>query len=110
MKLDTNPRIFNPIDEPVENYGKIPMLYSKYIFRSIPKDDLELEESSDDESSDLDAMLKSLKESENALPTSTQNIPLKLKDEQFPRILFLGTGASDSFLLRNSSAILVHLT
>lgn len=110
MKLETNPKIFNPLDDSVKSYGKIPMLYSTYIFRSIPKDDSELDESSDGESSDLEEMLKLLKESEDELPTSTQNIPLKLKDEQFPRILFLGTGASDSFLLRNSSAILVHMS
>lgn len=38
----------------------------------------------------------------------TLEAPPKLKDETFPRFLFLGTGAADSFLLRNSSGILVH--
>ncbi|XP_055306097.1 zinc phosphodiesterase ELAC protein 2-like [Sitodiplosis mosellana] len=110
-KLDINPRIFDPSDESSDKYGKIPMLYSKYILRGEPKEDVELETSSDEESSDFEEILKDLNESpKDALPLCTQEVPIKLKDEKFPRILFLGTGAADSYALRNSSGTLVHLT
>lgn len=100
MELDPNPKIFNPFDGSAEQYGIMPILYSKYILRQKPREGIELQGvPSDDEH-----FQKSHEYAQ--LP----KIHPKLKDEKFPRFLFLGTGASHDYLLRNSSGILVHLT
>lgn len=113
MKLDANPKIFDPSDKSAEKFGKIPTLFTKYILRYQPKehDDEEL----DDDSSREDAETFELNEAlgikdEDDSELCTQIVPPKLTNEQFPRILFLGTSSGDSFILRNSSGILVHLT
>lgn len=103
MKLDTNLKTYTPDD--ADKYGKTPTLFTKYVFREWPGYDSD----SDDEklANKLDESMSMIEEKPN---TNATNVPLKLKDEQFPRILFLGTGAADSFLLRNSSAVLVHIS
>lgn len=112
MQLNPHPRIFNPNDESIEQFGKTPALYSKYIFHEQPdeskskqSDSILYEDIANDE---FNQILNAKDDIENGL--LTQPVPLKLKDEQFPRILFLGTSSADSCLLRNSTGILVHLS
>lgn len=111
-KLDPNPKTFDPHDDStIEQYGKIPTLYTKYILRSESSEDFVMDVPSDDESSDLEEIMKTLgKSNEDILSSIAEWIPKKLKTEIFPRVLFLGTGAADSFMLRNSSGTLVHLS
>lgn len=106
MQLDPNPpKICRPTDEHID---KTPALYTKYVFREQPNDytviKSEAQRYDDIANAEFDRVLVS----QNGL--HTQSAPLKLQNEQFPRILFLGTGSADSYLLRNSTGILVHLS
>lgn len=108
MQLDPNPRVYRPN----ENHDESSTFYTKYIFREQPADwtfirgeTLPYEDIASDEFSEI---LNGNESNGNAV--LSQPPPLKLKDEQFPRILFLGTSSADSYLLRNSTGILVHLS
>lgn len=114
MKVDPNPNVFDPSDDSAERFGKIPTLFTKYILRYQPKEH-EDDVIYDDDCSKEDAEIYALNEAlgikdEDDSELYAQVVQPKLKNEQFPRILFLGTSSGDSFLLRNSSGILVHLT
>lgn len=97
-----------------EKYGKLPELSKKYYLQALDRD--ENEESNDEEDAKvlneaLGTITESLEtKSHHEIDLSNQMITPKLNDEQFPRILFLGTGAADSYHLRNSTGILVHIT
>lgn len=108
MKLDTNHKIFEPNNEAAEEIGKVPTLFTKYVLREIPAADADLEEPNDPILEELNEVLNFEREQKTEL--FAMNAPLKLQNEQFPRILFLGTGAADSYLLRNSTGILVHIS
>lgn len=107
MKLDTNTKTYTPNDAAADKCGKNPTFFSKYILRELPQDDVDPENDEDFFSQELNEVLSL---SEQKPDNYMTDAPLKLKDEQFPRILFLGTGAADSYLLRNSSAVLVHIS
>lgn len=108
MQLDPNPKVYKPD----ANHDEPSTFYTKYVYREQPADwtfakgeTLPYDDIASDEFSQI------LDENEsNGNAVLTQPIPLKLKDEQFPRILFLGTSSADSYLLRNSTGILVHLS
>lgn len=110
MQLDPNPspRVYKPN----ANNDESSTCYTKYVFREQPADwtytrgdTLPYDDIASDEFSQI------LDENESTShAVLTQPTPLKLKDEQFPRILFLGTSSADSYLLRNSTGILVHLS
>lgn len=109
MKLDMEPLAFDPNNAESKNYGKAPMLYSTYLLRGDPKEYISSVFDGDEEGAEgMEQMLNETKIDYRKI--LKQEPPLKLIDEQFPRILFLGTGASNSFLYRNSSGILVHLS
>lgn len=114
MKLDAHPKVFDQSAESVQKFGKLPTLFTKYILRFQPKEYDDEEEVDDDcckEDTEIYALNEALgikDEDDNEL--FTQVVMPKLENEQFPRILFLGTSSGDSFILRNSSGILVHLT
>lgn len=104
MKVDTNPKMHDPTTQ----YGKAPMLYTKYMLQRLIKDELCDEP---DPELDLTKINEALNmNDQDSIDLFNQTTPVKLKDETFPRILFLGTGASCSFHLRNTSAILVHVS
>lgn len=109
MELDPSPKTYTmPDDETSQKCVGTHTLYTNYVIREQPNDYTTV----NDETESYDAIAKSefdqvLKESPD-LPT--QSGSLKLQNEQFPRILFLGTSSADSYLLRNSTGILVHLS
>lgn len=115
MKLDPHTEIYNPNDETSKDYGRIPTLYSKYVLREKTKENDFDNDDEDDLTSAEAIILKELNEvlgikDEDDRELYSQIVTPKLKDEIFPRILFLGTSSGDSFLLRNSTGILVHLS
>lgn len=119
MKLNPNPKIFTPNVGLNGKFDETSTLCTTYVFReqpddwtgiqseAIPYENIATEEfnqilaAKDDGVEDDDA--------DNRL-MHAQSVPLKLTDEQFPRFLFLGTSSADSYLLRNSTGILVHLS
>lgn len=110
MQLDPNPKIYTPNEK---SNDETSTLYTKYVFREQPAnwtymkgDTIPYEDIASDEFSQV---LNGTENDGNGLLTQ-HPIPLKLKDEQFPRILFLGTGSADAYLMRNSTGILVHLS
>lgn len=113
-KLDLHPKIYDPNDNSIEQYGNTPTFYNTYILRGVAKKGRTIEISEhnsidgESESGDVNVILS--KVSNRELQRHAQNTTLKLKNEIFPRILFLGTGAADSYDLRNSSGTLVHLS
>lgn len=108
MQFDPNPKIGRSNDE---NIDKTPTLYTKYIFREQLDDYtvVRTETQRYDEIANEEFSRILSAQNDNDI-SSTDAVPLKLKDEQFPRILFLGTSSADSYLLRNSTGILVHLS
>lgn len=113
MKLDPNPKIYMPNDESRENFDGTHTLYTKYVIREQPDDYtvvqhecLPYDDIANDEFNQI--LNESNDNGHHGLPT--QSGSLKLQHEQFPRILFLGTSSADSYLLRNSTGILVHLS
>ncbi|XP_031635353.1 ribonuclease Z, mitochondrial-like [Contarinia nasturtii] len=104
-QLDTSHKIFDPYDSMSERTSTF---YTKYIFRKIPDDHFLRDVGEETESFLIND--DSGAKPEKQFHLCTQNVPSKLENEQFPRILFLGTGASDSHSLRGQSAILVHLS
>lgn len=104
MQIDTNPIIHDPTTQ----YGKTPMLYTKYMLQTLIKDELCEEPDPELDMTKINDALDM--EDQDFTDLFNQNAPPKLKNEAFPRILFLGTGASCSFHLRNTSAILVHIS
>lgn len=114
MKLDTSYKTFDPYNKSSKTDGNEPTFYNKYILRGVNELNSVKKDVADDGISDEESesfrMVEAIDTKSEKFQLHTQNVPLKLKDEKFPRILFLGTGASDSFFLRSSSAILVHLS
>lgn len=115
LKLDANPKIYNPNDETSKDYGQIPTLYTKYVLRDRTKENDFDSDDEDDLTSAEEIILKELNEAlgikeEDDRELYNQIVTPKLRNEIFPRILFLGTSSGDSFLLRNSTGILVHLS
>lgn len=109
MKLESNHITYNPNNASTKGLGKIPIFYRKYILRGDLEETIHSEDSGEDtDTEEFDGMLDKTNECLNEI--YTQISPSKLIDEQFPRILFLGTGSADSFQLRNSTGILVHLS
>lgn len=115
MKLDANPKIYDPNDETCQKFGRIPMLYTKYILRRQQEDEKyfsssydELDTAEESRLAEFNKMLEITVENEQEL--YQQTVPSKLINEEFPRFVFLGTGSGDSDILRNSSGILVHLS
>lgn len=113
-KLDLHPKIYDPNDNSIEQDGNNPTFYNTYILREVAKKGPTIGFSKHNsidgkcESGDVNEILS--KVSDRELQMNAQNTTLKLKKEIFPRILFLGTGAADSYDLRNSSGTLVHLS
>lgn len=108
--------------------GTIPKFYNKYILRNeltencfdMDSDD-EMDDKMDNDTdtekgsgsgsdTDLENIGEVLGQTNDMLEICKEKVPPKLRNEVFPRILFLGTGAADSFLLRNSASILVHIS
>lgn len=129
MRLDPDPKTYCPSDDSSKNAAldETPTLFTKYIFWNRPKDECDDKDvndgqkyDNDDENDGLSLEDVTVKELDRALRLKEveedsknlfiQPIQSKLKDEKFPRILFLGTSAAGSFPLRNSSGILVHLS
>lgn len=122
MRLDPDPKIYARSDDGGTNAGldEISTLFTKYIFWKQPRDDCDDNDDENDGLSLEDVTVKELnrslrvkgenEEEEDSKNLFIQSVQPKLKDEKFPRILFLGTSAAGSFPLRNSSGILVHLS
>lgn len=109
MQLDPSPKIYTPNETSSENSAKTTTLYTKYVFREQPADWVIKGDTIPYEDIASEEFSQVLSVKEDGLLTQ-QPVPLKLKHEQFPRILFLGTSSADSYLLRNSTGILVHLS
>lgn len=115
MKLNAKPKIYDPMKKAAETYGKIPTPFDRYILRNQVKEN---DDDGTDDDEDLSREHIEIEKINEALGVKTEDnnelysqvVTSKLKDEQFPRILFLGTSSGDSFLLRNSSGALVHMT
>ena len=128
MRLDPDPKTYCPNDASTNtDPDPIPTLFTKYIFwdhlrvdcddkgvkigQSYDKDNENEGFSIEDVTvEELDRALGVKEETQDSKSQLIEPIQSKLKDEQFPRILFLGTSAAGSFPLRNSSGILVHLS
>lgn len=109
MKLDVEPKVHDPNDATLKDYGKIPTLYTTYLLRGDPKE-YAPPVFSDDEQDEEDISHTVFDETKEDYIDIYKPPPLKLVNEQFPRILFLGTGAASACLFRNSSGVLVHLS
>lgn len=122
MPLDPDPQIYTPNDvDSSLSADKSATFFTKYIFWNYNDNDAN-DDDEDDEVSLEDATIDELnralavKEVEDEKDINKVRMqsacppPSKLVDEQFPRILFLGTSAAGSFPLRNSSGVLVHLS
>lgn len=128
MRLDPNPKIYCPNDDSDQNAvaDETPTLFTKYIFWNQPREKCVNDDENDGQKYDnddenglsmedvtvkeLNRALRVKEEEEDSKNLFVQPVQSKLKDEKFPRILFLGTSAAGSFPLRNSSGILVHLS
>lgn len=117
MKLDPSPTVCTLNEESCKTVDGTSTLYTKYVFQAQPDELMETKpEPFDDIASDefnrILTVKKGAEEDDEGDNNGlfTQPVPLKLEDEQFPRILFLGTSSADSYLLRNSTGILVHLS
>lgn len=127
MRLDPDPKIYCPSNDGDEStkFDATSTLFTKYVFWSQTNDDncdtnSDRKHDNDDDTDglsfedntvkELDRALQGKEVEENSGSQLIQPIQPKLKDEKFPRILFLGTSAAGSFPLRNSSGILVHLS
>lgn len=111
MKVDPNPKICKPNEKSSNDSDDPCTFYTKYIFRDQPDDCAEMDSRTvphEDITDEFDQVLRVKAETQSE-PLS-QPVPLKLVNEQFPRILFLGTSSADSIPLRNSTGILVHLS
>lgn len=114
--------MFDPSNSAEKVDAEVPMLYSKYILRGrknqTEKNDSEKNYSFPPRTNwyqipDLDKSFKTIftETPNDALSKyNSEIVPSKLKDETFPRILFLGTGSGNSHLYRNQSGILLHLS
>lgn len=129
MQLDPHPKVYY-LNGDTNNGNTNATLdqnltfFTKYVFWNQPKDNDDVQRDDNNiglsiEDATVNAMDRALKvtdEEENSadepspLVMRSSKPPLKLKDETFPRVLFLGTSAAGSFPLRNSSGILVHLS
>lgn len=124
MSLDPDPKVYRPSDVEL---NETPAFFTKYIFWDQPSENCgdkaanSGRRSENDDGNDslsfedvtveeLDRALTVEEEDDGNPNQLAQPVPPKLKDEQFPRILFLGTSAAGSFPLRNSTGILVHLS
>lgn len=123
MTLDPDPQVYRP-----NRTQDSSTFFTKFILRHEQDENGHDADSNDAHTNDIDdencdvsledatmhqlnKALRVKEEKKEYLTTqSMQPIPLKLTNEQFPRILFLGTSAAGSFPLRSASGILVHLS
>lgn len=112
MQRMPGPVIYDPRDEVCEKNKAQPRLYTKYIFQHGTDIKTISDEIFDDE--EHKGAVEEIRENEQQLSDPTIYTQYetgdRLKNEVFPRIVFLGTGSASSQVHRNSTAILVHIS